>query len=131
MVGQDPIVALRTIGKGTALVVGSATVIANDGIAQAENAAFLLDLAALGGGAPVVVDQRFHVPRARTAFVSAAKKGAGPTTAAVALALLVPLSLLALAPRRGDLARTSLEDGAPAAEAQARALAALLDRAKR
>ncbi len=126
--GHDGVVVKRSLGAGMVSVVGSATVLANDGIAQAGNAAFLL---AEAGGRTVVVDERHHGSRRKIALIAAAARGTGPLTALFALALLVPLSLLSLAPRPGDPPRAGDDArGAPAAEAQARALAALLVRSR-
>ncbi|HEY4221825.1 MAG TPA: hypothetical protein VGO62_10785, partial [Myxococcota bacterium] len=66
------------------------------------------------------------------AFAAAAVHGTGPITALIATVLLLVLSLLSLAPRPGDPPRSDddLVSGAPAAEAQARALASLLLQAR-
>lgn len=138
--GTDTVVAKRPLGAGSVTIVGSATLLANDGLARDANAAFALrELApaVVEEQRPdgtletrvgrIIVDERHHRSRSRAAVVSAAAKGWGPLTALGALALLVPLSLLMLAPRPGDAPRVEEERrGAPAAEAQARALAALL-----
>lgn len=135
--GADTVVMKRSLGIGSVTVLGTATLIANDGLAKDANAAFILGelaLMALAEGAAgeksrgrVIIDERHHRSRSRAAVVSAAEKGWGPLTALGALALLIPLSLLALVPRPGDPPRVDEEQrGAPAAEASARALAALL-----
>ena len=128
--GIDDVVIKHRYGQGSFTVLGSATVLANDGLARDGNAAFALR--ELVGGADatarrIVIDERHHRSRSRAAVLSAAAQGAGPITALCALVLLVPLSLLALVPRPGDAPRADeREGGAPAAEASVRALAALL-----
>jgi hypothetical protein len=129
LAGGDAVVLKRGVGRGSITVVGSATVLANDGLARAENAAFALDTLADAreAGGAVLFDERHHRSRSRAAVLRAAAEGTGPITALLVLALLVPLSLLALVPRPGDAPRPDdVRGGAPAAEAQARALAALL-----
>lgn len=128
VVGSDALVLRGAVGSGTVTVLGSATVLANDGLAAAENAAFALrTLSPRSPHASVLVDERHHTSRSRAAVLAAAGTGTGPLTGLAALALLVPLSLLALAPRPGDPPRPEdLLHGAPAAEAQALALASLL-----
>lgn len=129
--GPNDVVVKRAMGEGIITVLGSATVVTNDGIAKADNAAFAVDELA-GDGRTVIIDQRHHGSRSKVAFLDAATRGTGPITALVALLLLVPLSLLSLAPRPGDPPGDDEErSGAPAAEAQARALAALLMKSKR
>lgn len=113
---------------GSITVLGSATILANDGLGRDANAAFALRELA---GARVVIDERHHHSRSRAAVLTAAMNGAGPITALLALMLLVPLSLLSLVPRPGDPPRSDEGvHGAPAAEASARALAALLRHAR-
>lgn len=130
--GNDDVVHKRQIGGGAVTVVGSATVLANDGLAQAANAAFALDEVARAPLAPVVFDERHHHFRDQGVWVEALGRGLGPITALLAALLLLPLSLLGLAPRPGDAPRGDGDaTGAPAATAQARALAALLARAGR
>lgn len=126
--GADSVVAKRPLEAGSITIVGSATLFANDGLARDANAAFALrELAPSTDTGRVIIDERHHRSRSRAAVVSAATKGWGPLTALAALALLVPFSLLMLFPRPGDAPRIEEERrGAPAAEAQARALAALL-----
>lgn len=138
--GADAVVVKRPLGQGSVTVLGSATIFANDGLAHDANAAFAMrelapsisqEVSADGTVTThtgrVVVDERHHRSRSRAAVLSAAAKGWGPWTALAGLALLVPLSLLMLVPRAGDAPRVEEERrGAPAAEAQARALAALL-----
>jgi hypothetical protein len=126
-VGDDVIVA-DVLGKNTRRwVVGSATVLSNDGVVEGDNAAFALSLVPAGG--TVVVDERHHRSRAGNTLALALTHGAGPLTGLLALLLLVPLSLLSLAPRPGD--GPGDDDDAPlvlAADRQARALAAFLSR---
>ncbi|MCC7074114.1 MAG: DUF4350 domain-containing protein [Deltaproteobacteria bacterium] len=131
-VGNDEVVVKRQVGDGMVTVLGSATVLANDGLALGENAAFLLDELARSAASHLVVDERHHRMRVHGVWANAFARGAGPRTGALALLLLVPLSLLALSPRPGDAPPADDEGaGAPAAAAQARALAALLARAGR
>lgn len=126
--GPDAVVVKRSLGAGSITVLGSATVIANDGLAEAANAAFALRELKRHR---VLVDERHHRSRSRAAVLMAAAKGAGPITGLFALVTLVPLSLLALVPRPGDPPRADeVAHGAPAAEAAARALAALLTHAR-
>lgn len=127
--GTEAVVLIGPHGAGDVVVVGSATVLANDGLAERGNAAFGLGTLA-PPGAVVEVDERHHGSRASADWWAAAGRGLGPVTALVALALLVPLSLLSLAPRPGDAPPRDDGQGAPAALAQARALAALLDRVR-
>lgn len=123
----DGVVVRRQVGAGAVTVVSSATVLANDGLGEAENAAFALAALAPSPGGSVIIDERHHASRSQVAVLEAALRGAGPLTALLALILLVPLSLLALSPRPGDPPRVDdVRVGAPAAAAQARALAALL-----
>lgn len=121
--GSEPVVVQGVLGAGELVVVGSTTVWANDGLAERGNAALAVQTLARAGGV-VVVDERHHGSRAATELIAAAERGYGPWTAVFALSLLVPLSLLGLAPRPGDAPASIVMDGAPAAEAQARALAA-------
>mgnify|MGYP001609786145 FL=1 len=131
-VGNDDVVIKRQLGAGLVTVVGSATVLTNDGLATADNAVFALDEQRRAPAAVVVFDERHHHLRHQGAWAAALTRGLGPLTALLALLLLVPLSLLGLAPRPGDAPRgEDDDDGAPAAAAQARALAALLARAGR
>lgn len=126
--GADAVVVKRNVGAGSITVLGSATVLANDGLGQEANAAFAMR--ELGSGR-VVIDERHHRSRSRAAVLTAAAQGAGPITALFALVLLVPLSLLSLVPRPGDPPGDDEDaQGAPAAEASARALAALLVHAR-
>jgi hypothetical protein len=128
--GSDELVDKRAFGDGLVTVIGSATILANDGLAQGDNAAFAL--AEIGSGRTVVFDERHHGSSSRAAFAAAAVHGTGPITALIATVLLLVLSLLSLAPRPGDPPRSDddLVSGAPAAEAQARALASLLLQAR-
>lgn len=114
-------------GAGRVVFVGSATPLANDGLAREQNAAFAW---ALLRGAPVVAfAEAHHRSRGREALAAAAR-GIGPATALFALALLVPFSLLSLVPRPGDPPRGAGRDDVPlAASSQVRALAALYARA--
>lgn len=131
-VGNDDVVLKRQIGDGTVTVIGSATLLANDGLAEADNAAFALDERTRAPAGQVVFDERHHRLRGEGVWSAAFGRGLGPLTALLALFLLVPLSLLSLAPRPGDPPDAALGgQGAPAAAAQARALAALLARAGR
>ncbi|MBI1946949.1 MAG: DUF4350 domain-containing protein [Deltaproteobacteria bacterium] len=131
-VGNDDVVVKRQLGDGMVTVLGSATVIANDGLAEGDNAAFLLDELRRAPTSRVIIDERHHHNRRQGLWAAAFGRGLGPLTGALALLLLVPLSLLGLAPRVGDPPTVDDErEGAPAAAAQARALAALLSRAGR
>lgn len=129
-VGADPFAALRALESGRALVLGSATVLTNDGLAHRDNAAFLLDVVATSTNA-LQVDERLHVGRGSNVIALARARGLGPLTLFLGVLLLVPLALLSLAPRRGDLPTRAHADGPPAAAAQVSALAALLARARR
>lgn len=130
-VGNEDVVIKRQLGDGAVTVVGSATVLANDGLASAGNAAFALDEQALAPVSTVVFDERHHRTRNEGVWAAAFTRGSGPLTGLLALLLLVPLSLLSLAPRPGDAPSDDDDGGAPAAAAQAAALAALLARAGR
>jgi hypothetical protein len=115
--------AVVAVGTGELVVLGSASVLANDGLAEADNARLLWWLTR--GRARVVVDERHHLSRGAAAWQRASLQGPGPVTAIVCLLLLVPLAMLSLAPRRGEL----LADDdvlVPAAVARVRGLAALL-----
>ncbi len=129
MLGAQPFAVGRVWGAGTVVVLGSATSLANDGISVGDNAAFFM--ARAGAYNTVVFDERFHVGRATSVFALANSRGPGPMTAAVLLALLVPLSLLALLPRPGDAPAHDAPHGPPAAAARVRALVALAARAQR
>lgn len=130
LAASDAVVVKGPLGAGVVTVVGSASAVANDGLAQGDNALFALK-ALRGNGRSVIIDERHHASRSRAAVFQSAMSGAGPLTGLLALVLLVPLSLLSLAPRPGDPPRDDdARTGAPAAEAQARALAALLVQAK-
>lgn len=119
------VVLRRRFGEGSAAVLSSATVLANDGLALEENAAFLLSLVPPGG---VVVDESHH--RVRGAEVLERAFGTtGPKVASLALLLLVPFVLLGFAPRRGDPPPVEQGPEPFAARAQAYALAALYHRA--
>ena len=126
-VGDDVVVA-DSLGKAARrLVLGTTTVVSNDGLVEGDNAAFALSLVPAGG--TVVIDERHHRSRAGSTLALALTRGAGPITGLLALLLLVPLSLLSLAPRPGD--GPGDDDDAPlvlAADRQARALAAFLSR---
>lgn len=131
--GVDDVVAVvRGVGAGDIVVLSSGTTLANDGLGLERSASFLLWL--VGDGRRVVIDQRHHRDRARAVLARAALEGPGPLTAAACLLLLVPLALLSLAPRKGDLARARPgapghagddDDDVPAALSRTRALAAL------
>lgn len=116
------VVTRERIGEGTVTVVGSATVVSNDGLAEAENAAFFLGL--LVAGASVVFDEAHHTFRS-TSVLDEAFSGPGATVAAIALLLLVPAVLLGFAPRRGDPPPAPPADAFLAARSSAEALAAL------
>jgi hypothetical protein len=118
-----PTGAVVAAGAGELIVLGSASVLANDGLAEADNARLLWWLAR--GRSRVIVDERHHLSRGAAAWQRASLQGPGPMTALVCLVLLVPLTILSLAPRRGEL----LADDdliVPAAVARVRGLAALL-----
>jgi|GEM_PF-1397123 len=112
-----------SLGRGDVVVFGSVSSLANDGLAEADNLAVLRFL--LGARSRVVVDERHHLTRGAAAVARAVVQGPGPITALLCALLLVPLTMLALSPRRGEL----LADDAmevPAAEARVRGLASLL-----
>lgn len=121
---SDPVATavVVAVGRGDVVVVGSGTVFANDGLAEEQSAAFLLWLV---GERKVVVDERHHRTRGRAVIGRAALEGPGPLTAFAVLLSLLPLSLLAFAPRKGDFDGDD-DDDAPAALARVRAFAALL-----
>lgn len=115
--------AVVAVGTGELIVLGSASVLANDGLSEADNARLLWWLTR--GRARIIVDERHHLSRGAAAWQRASLQGPGPVTAIVCLLLLVPLAMLSLAPRRGEL----LADDdvlVPAAVARVRGLAALL-----
>ena len=120
---NDAVGAVVAVGAGELVVLGSSSIIANDGLIEADNAGLLWWVAR--GRARVVVDERHHLSRGAAAWQRASMEGPGPVTALVCLALLVPLTILSLAPRRGELVEN---DGpvVPAAVARVRGLAALL-----
>lgn len=115
--------AVVVVERGELVVLGSASALANDGLVRADNAAVLWWL--LGGRSRVIVDERHHLTRGAAALQRASLQGPGPLTALLCAALLVPLVIASLAPRRGE----RLSDDAvsvPAAVARVRGLAALL-----
>ncbi len=117
--------AAIALGAGRVVLFGSTTPFSNDGLAQRDDAAVFLSL--VRGGRAVFFDEAHHRTRGSDALAAAAA-GPGPRTAFLALLLLVPLSLLSLAPRPGDPPRAD-DDYVPlAAASQARALAALVAR---
>lgn len=115
--------AVVGVGAGELIVLGSSSVLANDGLGEADNAGLLWWL--VRGRARVVVDERHHLSRGAAAWQRASLQGPGPMTALACLLLLVPLAILSLAPRRGELL---VDDDVvvPAAVARVRGLAALL-----
>ena len=120
----DVVAVVFVVGKGDVVVVGSGTVFANDGLTEEHAAGFLRWLV---GGRHVVVDERHHRTRGSAVIGRAALQGPGPLTGFVALLLLIPLSLLAFAPRKGEFNDDDVDlDDAPAAAVRVRALAALL-----
>ncbi len=120
------VVLRRPLGAGYVTVLSSSTLLANDGLAEAENAALLLSLVPAGGR--VVVDESHHQQRGAD-VIERAFDAPGPKVGAVALLLLVPFVLLGFAPRRGDPPPSSSGPEPAAARAEARALAALYDKA--
>lgn len=120
------VVLRRRVGDGVVTVLSSATVLANDGLARAENAAFFLSLVPRTG--PVLFDESHHKVRG-IEVLQRAFDTTGPKVASVALLLLVPFVLLGFAPRRGDPPPAEGEPEPFAARAQARALAALYRKA--
>lgn len=121
----DVVVRRRRVGAGEVTVLSSATVLANDGLARGDNAAFLLSLVPAAG---VVIDESHHKVRGAE-VIERAFDTTGPKVASVALLLLVPFVLLGFAPRRGDPPPAEVEPEPFAARAQARALAALYTKA--
>lgn len=121
--GAEPVDTLiaRRWGEGEILVLASASALANDGLARAGNAAWLLRLV---GGRAVTIDDAHHQFR-RTEVLSKAFGRPGPQAGLLALLLLVPLSLLAFLPRPGDAPPQPPPASPPAAQAAAEALAAL------
>jgi hypothetical protein len=115
--------AVVAVGAGELVVLGSSSILTNDGLIEADNARLLWWLAR--GRARIVVDERHHLSRGAAAWQRASMEGPGPVAALLCLALLVPLTILSLAPRRGELIE---DDGLliPAAVARVRGLAALL-----
>ncbi len=120
--GDGVVAVVKGMGKGDVVVVASASTFSNDGLGLEQSAAFALWLV---GNRRVVFDERHHKSRGRAAVARSLLQGPGPLTAALCLCLLVPLSLLSLAPRKGDAGCDDV-DGAPAAQARVRALAVLL-----
>lgn len=115
--------AVVVVERGELVVLGSVSALANDGLVEADNAAVLWWL--LAGRSRVVVDERHHVTRGAAALQRASLEGPGPLTALLCVVLLVPLAVLALSPRRGELVSDDDVD-VPAAVARVRGLAALL-----
>lgn len=125
--GDGKGVALRRpAARGFVTVLASSTLLANDGLAKGDNAAFLLSLVPEGGR--VVVEESHHRVRGSEA-IEKAFGATGPKVAGIALLLLVPFVLLGFAPRRGDPPPSSSQQEPAAARAQARALAALYEKA--
>lgn len=120
---EAPFGAVVAVGAGELVVLGSSSVLANDGLTEADNARLLWWLAR--GRARVVVDERHHLSRGAAAWQRASLQGPGPVTALVCLLLLVPLAILSLAPRRGELLGDE-DVVVPTAVARVRGLAALL-----
>ncbi len=120
---SDPVAVLvaRAWGEGQIFLLASASVLANDGIGRAGNAAWLLRLV---GDRPVTIDEAHHQLR-RAEVLRKAFGRPGPQAGLLALLLLIPLSLLSLAPRPGDPPAAPPPSSPPAAEAAAEALAAL------
>lgn len=116
--------AIVGVGRGDAVVLGSVSSVANDGLAEADNLAVLRFL--LGSRHRVVVDERHHVTRGAAAIARAVLQGPGPLTALLCALLLAPLTMLSLSPRRGELVHDDDSPDVPAAEARVRGLAALL-----
>lgn len=134
----DVLVLRQRRGLGELTVVGSPSVLANDGLGEADNARFLLSLVPAVGGVDavglvgpaglVVIDESHHRIRGAEAL-DEALAGTGPRVALLALLLLVPAVLFGFAPRRGDPPPATEGARVGAAAAQARALAALYTRA--
>jgi hypothetical protein len=112
------------VGRGDVVVLGSVSSLANDGLAEADNLAVLRFL--LGDRSRIVVDERHHLTRGAAAVARAVVQGPGPITALLCALLLVPLTMLSLAPRRGELLAGDDAMEVPAAEARVRGLASLL-----
>lgn len=122
----DAVVVRERVGAGAVTVVGSTTVVSNDGVAAEDNAGFFLSL--VPEGARVVFDEAHHTVRS-AAVLDEAFSGTGPKVALVALLLLVPAVLLGFAPRRGDPPAELPADTFLAARTAAEALAGLYLRA--
>lgn len=120
---EAPSGAVVAVGAGELVVLGSSSVLANDGLTEADNARLLWWLAR--GRARVIVDERHHLSRGAAAWQRASLQGPGPLTALVCLLLLVPLAILSLAPRRGELLGDE-DVVVPTAVVRVRGLAALL-----
>jgi hypothetical protein len=127
-VGETPVAAVRSVGRGDAIVLASASSLANDGLAAGDGATLLRWLTQ---GRTVLVDERHHDGRGRAVVRRARVDGAGPLAALVSAALLVVGSLLALAPRAGDTPQDWDDLPAPTTTTRVRGLAALLARARR
>ena len=132
-VDDEHAAALRILSAGAPVtLLGSATVLANDGLAAGDNATAVLTLLASDdahGTRTVVIDEAHH--QARSDVLLRAMHGTGPLTAACALALLFVFSLWGLVPRRGDGPTPAHDDDHTlSAEAQTAALAALYRRAR-
>lgn len=121
----ESVVLRRRVGSGWVTVLSSSTVLANDGLARGENAAFLLSLVPPAG---VIVDERHHRLRG-VEVLERAFDTTGPKVASLALLLLVPFVLLGFAPRRGDPPPAEQGPEPYAARAQVHALAALYRKA--
>ena len=120
------VVASAVIGGGELVVLGSMSLLANDGLQRDDNAALLRRLRE--GRDVVVIDERHHHSRLDAVVARARLQGPGPVTAAVCLALLLVLSLLAWLPRKGVLLDDDLGVAAPGVAARVDGLAALIAR---
>jgi hypothetical protein len=117
------VAASAALGRGT-VTTTLAAFLANDALAEVDNAAFALVLAR---GARVVIDEAHHVPR-RQEVLRAAFAKPGPIAGGIALLLLLPFALLSLAPRAGDAPTRSARVRALTATDAALALATLYRR---
>jgi hypothetical protein len=121
---ENVVVARKPSAGGSLTLLGTATVISNDGLAKLDNAAFLQTL--MRKGVHVVLDEAHHRVRGADAFDRAFSR-LGPRLAGIALLLLIPAVLFGFAPRKGD-APPAQTASVGAARAQAGALAALYRR---
>lgn len=139
-----PVLARATVEAGDLTVVASVSVVANDGLVPADperqsgassaHLAFASWLLLGGGGnvdgdLVVVFDERHHLTRSKAVFMKALTEGPGAKVALACLLLLIPLSLLGLSPRKGELLDAG--DGIDTSTSPDRvtALAALMARA--